>query len=201
MAFYPLDPETSAHWLRGSTGGRVKRGFIAVYSETPIAADTDYILNDRATSASAVTTVTTFLAQPDVPRVITVTPGGTTADVPAGDVTITGTDACGQTITDTITFAANASTAGTTVKAFKTITSIAFPIQDGAAATYDVGVGAALGIAHVLYTGSQAILKTLDATADTGSFTLNADVSRCVYTPSGTPDGTKRLRLWYLVSS
>lgn len=199
MAFFPLDPERAFHFLRGSNGGRVKRGFLAVYSETPIAADADIILNDQATSNSAVTTVTTFLAQPDVPRTIVVTPGGTTADVPAGDVTLTGTNACGEVITEALTFLANATGAQTSTKAFKTLTSIAFPVQDGAAATYDVGVGAALGLAHVLYAAAQATVKTLDAAAESGSFSLNADVAKCLYTPSGTLDGTKRLRLWYFV--
>lgn len=113
---------------------------------SPVVADVDRILNDQATSNSVVTTVTSFLAQPDVPRSISVTPGGTTADVPAGDVTITGTDRAGATITDTITFAANASTAGHTAKAFASITEIEFPVQDGGAATYDVGVSDKLGL-------------------------------------------------------
>lgn len=114
---------------------------------SPVVADVDRLLNDQATSNSAITTVTSFLAQPDVPRSISITPGGTTTDVPAGDVTITGTDIGDNVITDTITFAANASTAGHTAKAFKTVTSIVFPIQDTTgAATYDVGVSDKIGL-------------------------------------------------------
>lgn len=100
----------------------------------------------QATSSSAITTVTTFDAQPDFPRCISVDPGGTTADVPAGDVTVTGTNIRGETITSTITFAANATAAIATTKAFKTVTSVVFPIQDGAAATYDIGYTDALGL-------------------------------------------------------
>lgn len=112
----------------------------------PVATDADRLLNDQATSNSEETVVTSFLAQPDFARKITITPGGTTNDVPAGDVEIVGTNIRDEVITDTITFAANASSAGATSKAFKTVTSITFPVQDGAGATYDVGVNDALGL-------------------------------------------------------
>lgn len=142
-----------------------------LYWATPGVADADGILDDQATSASAVTTVTTgFLAQPDVARQISVLPGGTTADVPAGDVTIVGTDIFGNAQTDTVTFAANASTAQNTTKAFKTVTSISFPIQDGAGATYDVGWTGALGLPVALPTNSvirAALNGTLEGTAPT----------------------------------
>ena len=107
---------------------------------SPVVADVDRILDGQATSDSEITTVTTFLAQPDVPRTISVLPLGTTASVPAGDVDIVGTDIADEVIADVVTFEANAATGLSTTKAFKTITSVVFPIQDGAGATYDVGV-------------------------------------------------------------
>jgi hypothetical protein len=113
---------------------------------SPVVADVDRLAAAEATSNTVTTAVTTFLAQPDVARNITITPGGTTTDVPAGDVTIVGTDIAGNAITDTITFAANASTIGQTSKAFKTVTSVTFPVQDGAGATYDIGVGDKIGL-------------------------------------------------------
>jgi hypothetical protein len=113
---------------------------------SPVVADVDRLLTATATSDSVVTTVTTFLAQPDVPRSISATPGGTTGDVPAGDITVTGTDIADAVITDVITFAVNASTIQSTAKAFKTVTSIVFPVQDGANATYTVGVSDKLGL-------------------------------------------------------
>lgn len=113
--------------------------------DSPAALDADGLLADQATSATAVTTVTTFLNSQPVPRKITVLPGGTTADVPAGDVTIVGTNVYGETVTTSVTFAANASTTQTTSEAL-ILTSITFPIQDGAGATYDVGWNDALGM-------------------------------------------------------
>lgn len=112
----------------------------------PVATLATLLTTAEATSASVTTVVTSFSAQPDFARKITVTPGGTTTDVAAGDVTVVGTNIRGESITDTITFSANASTVGATSKAFKTVTSVTFPIQDGAGATFDIGVNDALGL-------------------------------------------------------
>lgn len=130
-----------------SDSPQVASGYLRVQRWTdPIATSATRLKTGQATSSSATTTVTSFSAQPDFARKITVTPGGTTADVPAGDVTITGTNIRGATISDTITFAANASTVGATSKAFKTVTSVVFPVQDGSGATYNIGVNDALGL-------------------------------------------------------
>lgn len=126
-----------------------------------IAALATRLKTGQATSASVVTAVTSFSAQPDKPRTITVTPGGTTADVPAGDVTIVGTNIRNEAITDVVTFAANASTVGETTKAFKTVTSVTFPVQDGAAATYDIGVGDKLGLDRCMQ-GNEVLRATID---------------------------------------
>jgi hypothetical protein len=140
MGFFPRDPAVGKLQSAPSASA-TDRAFVAHYVCTPGTVDPDGILDGQATSASVVTTVTEFLAQPDVPSVITVLPGGTTADVPAGDVTITGTDIGDNVISEAVTFAANASAAQESTYAFKTVTSIAFPVQDGASATYDVGWG------------------------------------------------------------
>ena len=150
--------------------------------EGPSVEDPNGILAAEATSASAITTVTTgFLNQPGVARMLTVLPGGVTADVPAGDVTIIGTDIEGNVITEALTFAANATAEQITTMAYKTITSVSFPIQDGAGATYDVGWNDNLGITWeygalrckyaVLGTTLEGTLPTLNVSA--ADFTLN----------------------------
>ena len=168
----------------------------------PVATDADRLKNDQATSASVITTVTSFLAQPDFARKITVTPGGTTADVPAGDVTITGTNIRGEVITDTITFAANASTVGTTLKAFKTVTSVVFPIQDGAAATYDIGVNDALGLDRCM-TADEVQSASMDGTYEATRPTVTyhaSDVSKNTVTPNTALDASKDLRVVYIAT-
>jgi len=135
----------------GDSGVRGKKNilsvsFVATDLERPSAA-TDAAVRAAITgSSSVVTTVITAITNPDVPRNLSVTPAGTTADVAAGDVTITGTNVEGKVISEAFTFLANASTAVVGDKAFKTVTSISIPIQDGAAATFAVNTGAKLGI-------------------------------------------------------
>lgn len=76
------------------------------------------------------------------PRPITFTTAGATpADAPA-NVVITGTDQNGAVISETLNLAQTAATA-TSTKAYKTITSLAFPAADGTGATIAIGIGAA----------------------------------------------------------
>jgi hypothetical protein len=111
----------------------------------PIAASATALKALTATSASVATTITPT-AQPDFARVISVTPGGTTADVAAGSYVITGTNIRGEALTQTLTFSANDTLKQVTTKAFKTVTSVVAPIQDGAGATFSIGVEEVLGL-------------------------------------------------------
>jgi hypothetical protein len=148
------------------------KGYVTQDSWTNTAtASATLLKTGQATSASATTTVTTFAAQPDVARNIVITPGGTTADVPAGDVVVTGTNIRGATITENFTFAANASAATTGSKAFKTVTSVVFPVQDGAAATYDIGTGVKLGLSRTM-NADNYINGSVDGTYETTRATV-----------------------------
>src|ERR1035437_2867860 len=53
-----------------------------------------------ATSATLVTTISTFLAQPDVPRNIVITTGGTTADCKLATIVVNGTNFYGAAISE-----------------------------------------------------------------------------------------------------
>lgn len=110
--------------------------------------DADYLLADQATSATVVTEVLPPYLNSFDPMVgrLTILPGGTTADVPAGDIDIEGTDLLGAVQTEAIALLANASTRKEGVKVWKSVTKITFPVQDGAAATYDVGLSSDLDI-------------------------------------------------------
>jgi len=158
-------------------------------------------------SSSAATTVTSSITDPDVPRNLTVTAGGTAGDIAAGNVTITGTNVEGKVITED--FAITVDTAGTITgnKAFKTVTSILIPQQDGAAATYAIGVGSKIGLNHRLAstagTGTVRIVsittagvKTLQSapSAVASSATL---VESNTVTPSTLPNGTTSYSIHY----
>lgn len=119
--------------------------FVATDLGKPLAASTTRAAGATATSGSTTTTITS-LTQPDVPRNVTITAGGTAGDIKAAAITVTGTNVEGATITETLT--PTVDTAGTTTgnKAFATLTSVAIPAQDGSGATYSVGYGSKLGI-------------------------------------------------------
>ena len=89
MGYKPRDPADQLKQVVGerqSAFGYFRRQKIS----NPIAALATRLKTAQATSNSVTTTVTSFTAQPDVPRIVSVTPGGTTNDVPAGDVTVNG---------------------------------------------------------------------------------------------------------------
>lgn len=133
--------------------------------------DPDYLLADQATSATVATTIDEqgdFLNPMDgndptdatetmIGKVV-VTPGGVTADVPAGDVTVVGLDLEGVEQTDLLTLTANQATAEEGAVVFSKVISVSFIAQDGAGATYDVGIIPDLDILVPL--ANQRLLET-----------------------------------------
>ena len=178
------------------------RGMIHDIWETPVVLDVDRILDAQATSATVITTVLAagLLAQPDTPRNITCTPGGTTTDVAAGDVVINGTNVLDEVISEGLTFAANASTVTVGKKAFKTITSVVFPIQDGAAATFDVGVGDELGLSRVVPDAPPLAMAALDDVVEgtDPTITPGATIEESTVNLDSAHDGTQ-VDLWVLL--
>lgn len=142
----------------------------------PVLADVDRILDDQATSASATTSVTSFLAQPDVCRTLSITPGGTTADVAAGDVVVTGFNANGSSFTESFTFTANQTTIVNGSKAFCSVSSILFHQQDGASATFDVGVLDALGLHRCLDAAGHVFFTLFGGAQESTAPTITIDV-------------------------
>lgn len=109
----------------------------------PDAPSATSILAATTLHASDTTTVTSFVSQPDFPRVISITGNQTQAKT----VTITGTDIRGNTITDTITLNNTATVDG--IKAFKTVTSILLPSRTGSGDTISVGISDKLGLEYI----------------------------------------------------
>lgn len=103
------------------------------------------------TDNGAEQTITTGITNPPTPRCITATAGGTTADIGAIQVTVNGTDAEGNTISEDLP-AFTENTAGTVTgsKAFATVTSIVVPAHDGTGATTAIGLGPKLGLGRRL---------------------------------------------------
>lgn len=156
-------------------------GYIHDIWESPDTIDPNGLLAAQATSAVVTTTVTVFLNPIDVPRTIDITPGGTTADVPAGDIIVTGTNYLDEVITEAFTLTANQATLEAGLKAFKTITSVVIPIQDGAGATYDVGWGNTLGLSRPANEVASEVHAALNTTLEGTDPTMVA---------AGTIEGT-----------
>ena len=169
-----------------------------------VATNTTYVLSANAgdTTGAGATVTAASITDPDVPRVLTVTPGGTTADVAAGNVVITGTNCKGETVTDTLAFEANASSATTGVVAFKTITSIAFPAEDADYdATWSVGITDKLGICKCLADAGDVAWASADGTYEGTRPTCTADVDEVeknVCDPNTACDGSKDFKFYFI---
>lgn len=153
--------------------------------------------------ATAGQTFTSGFTNPDVPRAITVTVGASVAaDIAAGTIVVTGVNIAGKTFTEN--FAVTADTAATIngTKAFKRITSVAVPAQDGNSVTVAVGTRGILGLNHFLPSG--ATVKTLmnnngtvtlaDPTASTTSTTA---LESNTVTPATAPNSTRAYTFYY----
>jgi hypothetical protein len=136
----------------GDNGQRGKKGILSVTFVSrairkPTLGTTTGFLAATATSGSVVTTIP-MSSTPKNPRSITVTLTGTAGDVKAAAITVNGTNLEGKPISDTVT--PTLDTLGTleTTKAFKTVTSIVVPAQDGGGVLVSAGGGSKFGIGY-----------------------------------------------------
>lgn len=177
--------------------------FVASELRRPATAGAATVLAASASDITA-TTYTTGITNPDVPRNITVTGGGTAADIKTGNVVVTGTNVEGKVITENFAFTDNTAATVTGNKAFKTVTSILIPIQDGTGATYSVGYGVKLGIGlrNIASMPAKVFTKTaagVEAIEDASAtaFSTTAVESNTVTTTTA-PDGTIEFRVYVL---
>ena len=124
--FYPYNHKLEQEIQTDVTGVTADRAFVAhVNWADPAAADADAIGLWHLTAIGQ--TVVTGLVNPDYARALAVV--GSVAGM-TGNVTITGTNLAGETITETLALNGTAPKAGT--KAFKTVTKVDLPIQTNA---------------------------------------------------------------------
>lgn len=118
------------------------------------AASLDYTKVAAAGNTSAAAaTLTSFAAQPDVPRNIVIHPTGTAADIASCDITVNGTNIYGNAISEVFQTTLNVSSDITGAKAFKTLSSVAFPAncEDSPfGVTYSIGIGEKIGLKKCL---------------------------------------------------
>lgn len=170
----------------------------------PAVAAADDILSDDAGNASAAEVIqTTFDAQPDVTRNISITPTGTTADVAACTINVIGTDFHGQSINEDFAFSANASTATVGAKAFKSIVSVTFPAacEDSPyGATWDVGYGEKLGLKRCLDQVGHVVMTTVSGAFEATRATIAKDAANIEGNTAdfnGTMDGSADFEIFF----
>lgn len=169
-----------------------------------LAASATRVLSASAGATSAaIATITTFAAQPDSPRNITVTPTGTTGDVEACVVVVNGTNIFDQAISENFTFIADASTVQTGNKAFKTVTSVVFPANcesGGFAATWNVGIGEKIGLKRCMAETGAFMTSSLNGVLETRA-TLAASATAVESNTAdfaGTMNGTNDFKAYFI---
>lgn len=203
MSRFPFDWRMASRIKSHQKTKSLARGHIAILEVAPLNTDTDGILaattltvaKDVLPAAFVSGIAAKILACPQLVTVKGVKAGGSLT----GDVVITGTDICGNAIVDTIALNDDTSVAG--VYAFATISNIHLPAKVTTADTVEVGLTKAVGVPFISGEVQAAYSKLLDGSADTGAFSYDAtDVGKSIYTPSGTPNGTKKLNLSLVVA-
>jgi len=122
------------------------------------------------TGTGAEQEITTAITNPDVPRNISITNSANST----GDVTITGVDAKGNSITEDITIVTGGTAYGD--KAFATVSKITILAGVANPDTISVGISDKLGLSNIIYaTGDVYKVKVNNADA-TGQFDMAADV-------------------------
>ena len=124
--FYPYNHKLEQEIQTDVTGVTADRAFVAhVNWADPAAADANAIGLWHLTAIGQA--IVTGLVNPDYPRALAVV--GSVTGI-TGDVTITGTNMAGETITETLALNGTTPKAGT--KAFKTVTKVDLPTQTNA---------------------------------------------------------------------
>lgn len=191
MATYPV--RSDHRLLRGTAGGRIRLGQIAWYEETPAAAGAATVHAAVTLAADDPTLVTQGFTQPDVARVLTVK--GNAASV-TGNVVIIGADANNRQITETVALAGTAVV--NTTRAFSRVFSVQLPARAASGNTVSIGTANIVGLTHALAVDVR-LHTTFDGATDAGTLQLHAEVSKNLFTPAGTFDGAKTLRILYVV--
>lgn len=195
--WYPYKADTTIK-VQGESGvpaaNMAYLGTIGVYDITPTVANTSGI-HAAITLGAATQTVTTSITAPDVPRTVSIT--GSASGI-TGNVVITGKDIAGTTITDTIALNGTSTVQG--AKAFRTVTSIALPIKTHTSGdTVSVGRGTSFCWPN-LVDATKILSFWFNGATDSGSASAGGALSTNLYTPAGTPDGAKHLKMVYLIS-
>jgi hypothetical protein len=134
----------------------------------------------------------TAAKQPDFPRGLDLTIGGTAGDINASTVTVYGTNFAGTAISEDFGLSEDAAEVLHGAKAFKTVTKVLVPAQDGAGVTLKLGVNDKLGLNEklsvnaVLYAMLNGVLESTAPTVTVSSTVLESNTVDLFSALSGT---------------
>ena len=159
MNLAAYNPYIGQH-IKNNAGSSADHGFIAHYLLPAAAAIVAAADNVKAAVvlADGVTTTLTIVditLQPPTPRVLSITGNAVTV---VGNVVITGTDAAGNVLVDTIVANGAATVIG--VKAFASITRVVLPARGAAADSISLGLSDRFGLPFLL--PHDTVLKILN---------------------------------------
>jgi hypothetical protein len=181
----------------GSFGYTTNGKKVATASTTAVLAATN--------GATTIVTATSGITDPDVPRNLTVTGGGTTAQIIDSLVTVNGTNVEGKPISEAFRFANATGGTVTGSLAFRSVTSVVIGQQGGAGATFSVGTGNKLGLNHRLFNQNTTV-KVYTSTVAYGALTLQnaptvvsneGNLEQNTVTPATVPNSSLIYNIFY----
>lgn len=200
----------TARWTTGISNSQNLKNIYAVSfgytsAKKKVANGTSTAILAATASATTPQTITTNITNPDVPRALSVTVGGTASSILDSGVVVTGLNVEGKTITESFQTTANGTGTINGTKAFATVTSVFIPSQAGSAATIAVGTQNKLGTYHRLWPNNTTV-KVYQSTAISSTPTLQGVptvvanegvLERNLVTPLTAPDGSTFLYICY----
>lgn len=112
-----------------------------------------------------------------------------------GDVHVVGTDINNGVLDETI--ALNAANAVPSVNAFKTVSKYIVPLRVAGSDSVSLGLTKSIGLPWKVKSADYCLLKLFDGSSDAGTVTYDAaTLSKNLYVPAGTPNGTKKVTLF-----
>lgn len=167
----------------------------------PALGSTTLLLSASNANNGSATTFSSFLAQPDFPRNIVITPGGSTSKVGAGTAVVSGTNIYGKSISENFTISSTQNSATTGAKAFASVSSVSFPATTGGNVNVNVGVGSKLGLIRCVNNAGDYVFSELNGVYDATRGTLavsSSAVESNTFSPNGAMDGAKNVDLFYV---
>lgn len=197
-----IDHGTFPWGLRATSGTHHYRNLYSTtfgYTETQkkVAAGSTTAILAATTGSSTSQIVTSGITNPDVPRVLSVSPTANTTGSPLS-VVVTGTNVEGKTMTESFIIPVNSTTIVNGTKAFKTVTSVTIP-GNTTGLTVTVGTLNKLGLKHRIFNQNTTV-KVYSTGTVYGALTLQAqptvvanepDIELNTVSPATTPDGSK----------